>query len=311
MQTEPRTALVVRNPRSRHAVSEHALWQAAEPLRRRGWRLEVRSTTAPGEATSIAARAAHEGVSTVVACGGDGTINEVVNGLAGADTALAVVPSGTANVWAREAFIPRDPAQAFELIPRARRVRADLGVANGRRFLLMCGIGLDAGVVRRVERMPAKRVFGRALYGVFGAAAVARGSSISAVLTVDGRPHERDLLQLVAGNTRLYGGVARITSAARIEDGLLDVCVLHGAATPGERFRLAARALRGGLDAQAARGVDYFRARQVEVATEVPAAVQVDGEYLGETPVTLRVEPKALTVLLAPRPNVLLGEYRR
>src|SRR5690606_26707690 len=166
-------------------------------------------------------------------CGGDGTIYEVVNGLAHSDTALAVIPTGTANVWAREAFVPRDLTRALKLVALGRRERVDLGVAEGafgrRHFLLMCGIGLDAEVVGRVGTSSSgKRRLGKAWYALLGAGAVARATPVETTFSLDGTSLERPLLQAVAGNTRLYGGVTRLTSNARMDDGLLDLCVFSG-----------------------------------------------------------------------------------
>lgn len=313
MGEQPRSLLVVRNPRARRAYEERDLWTASEPLRSSGWQVEIRTTTAPGDAVTFAAEAARHGVEVVAACGGDGTVNEVANGLAHSETALAVIPRGTADVWAREAFVPLDPGQAFGLIPLARRARVDLGVVEGafgrRHFLLMCGIGLDADVVRRVGgRSTGKRWLGKAWYGALGAGIVLRARPTAATLNLDGGGTlERLLLQLVAGNTQLYGGVMRLTSDARMDDGLLDLCAFSAGGRVGH-LGLVARALRGELHRHEGNGVDYLRGSCFEVTGATPLPVQVDGEYLGETPVKLSVAPRALTVLLAPRPNVLLGE---
>ena len=115
----PRSLLIVRNPRARRAPSEAALREAAAPLRAKGVAIELRSTSAPGHAREIAAEAARDGVDLLVAAGGDGTIHEAINGLAGSDTALSAIPSGTANVWAREVGIPRGAARS-----RGSRTRA-------------------------------------------------------------------------------------------------------------------------------------------------------------------------------------------
>jgi YegS/Rv2252/BmrU family lipid kinase len=280
------------------------------PLRARGWRVEIRTTAGPGEATKIAGEAARAGVDIVAAAGGDGTVHEIVNGLAGSDTALAVFPCGTANVWASEAAIPRDVRGAIEFICEARRARVDLGLIEGafgrRYFLMMCGLGLDAHVVRRVgEGSTGKRRFGKLWYAAAGAGAMLRVRPVETALTVDGRRLERPLLQAVIGNTRLYGGVMRITSAARADDGLLDLCALSGAGRL-RSSRLLLRALRGGLHRRTGDGVDYLRATRIAVEG-APLPIQADGEYIGETPATVSVAPRALTVLLARRPNALLG----
>ena len=300
-------AMIVRNPRARRAPSERELSLAAGPLRDAGWEVELRNSSAPGDATELAAEAALAGADLVVACGGDGTVHEVVNGLAGTNTALGVAPAGTADVWAREAFIPRGVPAALALLPHARRARADLGMVNGRHFLLMCGIGLDAEAVRRVDAWPrAKRRLGRAAYLAVGAAVALGARPVPAAVTVDGETQRRELLLALAGNTRLYGGVVRLTAAALMDDGLLDLCLFHGSGIV-HHARLALRALRGGLDRRAGDGIDYRRAAHIVITPERALPVQADGELVGETPATLSVAPGALTVLVAPRPNPLLG----
>jgi diacylglycerol kinase family enzyme len=208
--------------------------------------------------------------------------------------------------------VPRDPRRAFKLIALARRARVDLGVVEGafgrRYFLLMCGIGLDADVVRRVgSASRGKRRLGKAWYAVVGTRAFLSTRPADARLTIDGHTVERPVLQAVAGNTRLYGGVMRLTSDARIEDGKLDLCVFSGHGR-GRQLALLTRAVRGHLDRHTGKGVNYVRHDHIELHSDPALPVQADGEYLGETPVTLSVAPRALTVLLAPRPNVLLGE---
>ena len=308
METRPRRAVIIRNPRARRAPAVRELLRAAGPLRDGGWEVEGRDTSAPGEATELAAAAAGAGADVVIACGGDGTVHEVMNGLAGTETALAVAPAGTADVWAREARLPRDPAAAMALLPHARRARMDLGAVNGRHFLLMCGIGLGAEAVRRMEARPrAKRWLGRAAYAAAGVTAALGARAAPTEIAFEGETVRLDLLLAIAGNTRLYGGVARLTAAARIDDGLLDLLTFHTGGRDGavHRARLALRALRGGLHRRTGGGIDYRRAARVVVTPERALPVQADGEFVGETPVTLTVAPQALTVLIAPRPNPL------
>ena len=304
--------LVVRNPAARRAPSEAALRSALVPLRAAGATIELLSTTAPGHARELAAAAARDGIEVVVAVGGDGTVHEVANGLAGSETALAAVRAGTANVWAKEAGIPSGVERALAWIAEARRARIDLGraeVAGGseRYFLLMCSAGLDAEIVRRVgEGGRRKRWLGRAWYALLGLERGLRAPSVAARIGVDGEAIERPLLFAVAGNTRLYGGLVRLTGAARADDGLLDLVAFSGGGLPA-RLRLTARGLRGGLQTRAGDGIDYLRGADVRIEPERPLAVQADGEYIGETPLRLGVAPRALSVLLARGPNPLLS----
>lgn len=309
MRSEIRQAVIIRNPRARRAPEERALIDAADPLRKAGWSVEVVTTTTEGQATELAALAARNGSDLVVACGGDGTVHEVANGLARTGTVLGVAPAGTADVWAREALIPRDTIAALELLPTMQRKRIDLGMVNGRYFLLMCSIGLDADVVGRVIEWPrSKRWLGRVAYVLAGAGVAFTGSSTKVEISMNGDSLVRNMLMAVAGNTRLYGGAVRITDAALIDDGLLDLCVFHepsGNDGLVSRAKLVLRVIRGGVNKRGGHGIDYRRANQISMITDRVLPVQADGEIIGETPVDLSVVPGALTVLVAPHPNPL------
>ncbi len=265
-----RHALIIRNPIARRALPGAELLAAAQPLRDLGWEIDLETTAGPGEATVIARRAAEHGVAVIVAAGGDGTVQEVANGLVdappGARPALAVVPGGTANVWATEASIPHDPLAALMLLERGRRATVDLGrVAIGegpeRRFLLMCSAGIDAEVVRRVNERPGlKRRLGRVAFAWPSLRAVFGGRATEATIVADGEATRRRLLLAVAGNTRLYGGLLRLTGAARIDDGLLDLVTFEASDgwTPGvlRRLLLTLRAARGELATARTGGIE-------------------------------------------------------
>ena len=310
--------LILRNPRARTVPAERELSEAAAPLRRAGWDIELRNTRHAGDAIDLAREAAASGASTVVACGGDGTVREVVTGLAGSETALGVIRGGTANVWAREAFIPRGARAALGALVRARRVRVDTGTvatAEGEHghFLLMCSAGIDAEVLRAVESGRLKGPLGRAAFAGPAARALMSAPPVHARLTLDGNALERDLLTAVIANTQLYASFMRPASVARIDDGLLDVCAFSSVRGRRlERARLAWHAVRGvrpGPGHQT--GVDYVVGSTVELDGERPIAVQADGEYLGTTPARIEVVPASLTVLMGRRPNRLLGEDTR
>ena len=309
-----RRVLLVVNPLARGLPPLRRVQEAADWLRTRGWDVTLETTSAPGEATRLAHRAASRGHSVVVACGGDGTIHEVVNGLAGSDAVLAVIPGGTANVWAKDARLPRVPLEAARIIDGGRCRRVDLGLiewegrsgrkAERRHFLLMVGVGLDAHVVARVSQ-GWKRRLGAAAYVLTAAREALFYHSQPVELMLDGR--ERLSLRLgwmLAGNTRCYGGVAHIASRALADDGLLELLIFSG-------YNLL-RATGYGLVTLAGRhhgapGVTYRQAAEIEVAGPSSLPIQADGEFVGCTPLRLRVVPGALQVLMPDEPNPLFG----
>jgi YegS/Rv2252/BmrU family lipid kinase len=310
-----RRALFVVNPAARGLPPLRQIREAADWLRVRGWDVALETTAAPGDATCLARGGAAQSLPVVVACGGDGTIHEVVNGLAGSESALAVIPGGTANVWAKDARLPRRPSEAAEVIDGGRRRRMDLGLveweeqggrkAESRYFLLMAGVGLDAHIVARVSQSW-KRRLGAVAYLLMGARESLFYRSQPVDLLLDGR--ERLSLRLgwlLAGNTRCYGGVTRITSRARADDGLLDILAFPGydpLRAAGYGLAILARKHHG------APGVIYRRAGEVEVAGPSSLPIQADGEFLGYTPLKLRAMPGALSVLVPDEPNPLFGE---
>ncbi len=320
--TADRRAVVIANPAARRAVPTETIRRAAVRALP-GWDVQVAETRASADAPRLAAEAARAGVDAVVACGGDGTLNGVLNGLVESGNprpVVGLIPAGTANVWAKEARIPRDPERALALLDTGVRVPLDLGVATigdaSRRFLLMCGVGLDAATVRRVEARPGlKRRLGPVAFGAQGLVAVARERPWPVRIEVDGVEVAVGLLTLaVAGNTRLYGGVARITAGARLDDGLLDLVTFEGA--PGWRalpvaLRQAGAALRGRLGRTDVRGVAYRRGGHVSIRPERALPVQVDGEWIGacdaDAPLVLTVEPRAVTFALPAAPNPLFS----
>lgn len=290
------TCALIRNPASRGRLDAATLASVIDLVRAAGWEVTLAETERAGHATALAREAAARGAGVIIANGGDGTINEVINGIDGvsnAAPALAVLPGGTANVWAKEAGIPREPLAAARVAVEGERRQVDLGLANGRRFLLMAGAGFDARIVPRVSAAWKRRI-GAASYILLGARAVIGTRATRATIAIDGVEHDTDLYWLIVANTRSYGGITDIMFRARADDGLFDVGLMHR----GGVRRIVAdgiRVLRKKHEDSA--NIDYLNARTVEIRTPgIP--VQVDGEAAGETPMRFEIAPAALTVIV-------------
>ncbi len=305
-----RSALVIVNPVSPHLPPRRHLREAAAWLRAQDWRADWAFTRWAGEATAIARRAVGEGRDLVVVCGGDGTINEAINGLAGSQTPLAVIPAGTANVWAKEVGLPRRPLAALQVALQGQARRMDLGRAGaageGRYFFMMAGVGLDGQIAASLP-LEVKRYLGATAYAVAAVRESLRFRGQRLRLLLDGEPFEAPLLMMVVGNTRNYGGVAEITAHAYANDGLLDVCLFPGEGTLDivrHTLRVLAKAhLR-------APSVLYRQVRRVELAEESVLPVQLDGDFCPAYPTLFEVAPAALTVML-PRRTPPLFRRRR
>jgi YegS/Rv2252/BmrU family lipid kinase len=236
------------------------------------------------------------GLDAVLAAGGDGTINEIVQALAGTRTALGYLPHGTVNVWARELHIPLDIEKAARTIAEGRLERIDLGRANDRYFLLMASVGFDTEVLRRAQALERhKQRFGILPYVASGLSAVPLFRGVDVELRYDGLIRRVHALMLVLGNTRLYGGWFQLTPNAVANDGWLDLCIVKGRGT----FALVRQSLPLLLSQTIRRSdVELVRVRELTIAADEPLQLQVDGELDGTTPVTCCVEPKALSVIV-------------
>jgi YegS/Rv2252/BmrU family lipid kinase len=286
-------AVIILNPASRNAPRRERLESAGRDLAGDGWQIDLQVTQAPGHGVELARAAADSGAKVVFACGGDGTINEVVNGIAGSGTALGVLRGGMGDVFGREVGIPRDPAAALRVLVDGDRRRFDLGMVNDRYFLMMAGIGFDAGIVRAVPNRP-KKLLGSASYALWGAWTLARHRSRDVILRVDGEELEARSYWMLLGNTRSYGGIVQITDTALVDDGLLDAYIFEARGL-GRLVRTATRIVRHRLEGAA--GVTFRRVRELEVISS-GLDVQVDGEYAGTTPARFSVAPAAVDILL-------------
>jgi diacylglycerol kinase (ATP) len=294
---------VIVNPTSGPRDIRHEIPAVIHHLEDQGWQTDLFYTVRAGEATELAQEARRDGLDAVFGVGGDGTINEVVNGLANSAVALAVLPGGTGNVWAKEQGLPtRSPRHLLPLADSVRALvpgttrRIDLGKANGRYFLQWTGLGLDAEVTYAMEpRTRRQRRLGAVGYIAAGVATAATMAGIRTRLCIDDELIYRRSILIVISNSQLYGGMVRIATDARLDDGLLDVAVFAGSG-----FISVMRTALGvftGLHVRDPRH-SVFLGREIRVETDKPMAIHVDGEPLGTTPLVCEVVPRALTVMI-------------
>jgi len=306
MNDTPRRATILVNPEARHAIRRFDPEAALELLGARGFQVRLAVPGSPAQATDAARATAERGDEFLFVVGGDGSLRAVAMGLAGSRTALAAVPAGTVNIWARETGLPLDSWEsAIECHLGGQIVPVDLGRADGHCFLLMAGVGWDAAVAKRVPSR-LKRKLGDVAYLLQAAGMLPQLRPSPARWTIDGEVREGPLAFMVIGNTRLYGGMIQFTKSAYVNDGLLDVVALcPGSIVDGAR--LSMKTLTGRL------GGDHHvlenRARIVTIETTgIP--VQLDGDFVGETPMEFRIDPGALRVSLpaGPLPAIFSGQ---
>ena len=270
----------------------------------------VVETARRGHATKLAAAAAAEGVDVVVVLGGDGTLNEAANGLAGTTTALAPLPGGSTNVFARTLGLPDDPIEATGLLLDALAhgsiERIGMGSVNGRWFLFHTGIGFDAAVVAEVERRGAlKRWANHVLFGWAALVTWLRGYDRSRPrfsIRIDGRPTVDDGMFTVCLNTDPYTYVGTrpftIAPETTLDRPLTLVTLRTLDLVP--LARILASALGSGARLRTDRHVAFETdVVEAEITGFGPIPHQVDGDYLGDVEhIVLRYEPDVLSLVV-------------
>ena len=265
MQT-PHRYPVIFNPKARSQKGGRVL----RFLMNHANRFALYATNHAGEARDLAARFAAAGEPVVIAAGGDGTLNEVVSGLAGSRTLLGVLPAGTMNVFAREMGIPFDSLErAFQVIERGFVQDVDLFEANGFPFVQMAGVGFDAMVIEETT-WESKKMLGPLAYLLAAVKVLGESPPKLEVICADGRREEG--VAVLAGNGSLYGGPFKFFRNANNHDSKLDVLVYKEAG-----YRLVLDSLRGlalgGIDLMAS--TSYFQAEEFVVSADREVPVQV------------------------------------
>ena len=300
----------------------------ADFWRVRGWDTIIRPTKAVGHATLLAEEAVAAGHRLVLAAGGDGTLGEVTNGLAGTGVAMAPLPIGTANSFARELhmplpglFNPHRLLQATDVLAAGRVQEMDLGFTvtgkgQGRYWLLWSGVGADGFLVDQLEPRPkwTKRV-GPLSYVLQGIPVMLRLPPMAAVVEVDGQRFQDDYLLILVSNSRRYvGGMLTLSPQALLDDGLFEVWLFPGRGV----WRMAEYLAQAKLgDMTQNRHVTKLAGRQITIEATPPFPFQTDGEPAGTTPLSVEIRPRALHLLVpatAPadlftQPGVSLAEW--
>jgi len=280
--------LVILNPAARGDRAK-GLRQTISKL---SLRATVRTTSGPGDAEALAERGVEQGYKTIVAAGGDGTVNEVVNGIAEADVNFGILPVGTMNVFALELGLPMNNlAAAWKVIEHGHTRRIDLPKANDEYFVQLAGIGLDAEVVRQTSR-DSKRALGPLSYIVSLANVAAQKPPRIHLETNSGLKYEGCFALI--GNGRFYGGPFEMFKKASIDDGLLDIVVFKN-----QSHWDAIRYMQGLLFGTHARfpDVEYVQAEAVDVTSPGSVPIELDGELAGALPCRFEMAKHPLYVL--------------
>lgn len=288
--------ILIANPVAKRA-SAQKIQKTVAFLRSAGHELDVRLTQKRGDAEGWARKAAEDGAPSIIAAGGDGTFNEVINGIANSGTAMAIVPLGTTNVLAKELGIPEEVAGAADLALRGEVHSVSLGKVScvshsspvTRYFCLMAGIGFDGEAVYGVSES-LKRHSGKGAYILSGLKALMEYSPGDLRFTVSGTAYAG--YSAIVGKASRYGGNFKITPDAMLDDPHLCIAIMHG-----KRRRDILRYIYGifrGRHLQI-KDITYLKGESVRI--EGIARIQIDGDYLGTTPATVTVVPDALKLI--------------
>jgi lipid kinase YegS len=265
-------------------------------LRDLGHEVEPRISVTAGDAVAFAREAAATAPDAILAIGGDGTVNEVLNGLDGFDVPLGIVPLGTANDFARQVGIPLESGHALDVILRCKPVRIDTAEVNGRRFLNVStgGVGAEATAETPDE---AKAQLGFVAYAITGVRKLLGLEPRRARFTAPGLDVETEFLLFAVGNARATGAGTLITPEARLDDGLLDLCIV-GSMSRREFTRLLFRVKAG--EHLSHPSVRYLKVPEVVIESDEPLSVNVDGEPVDAARLHYRVRRGDLRILIPP-----------
>lgn len=300
-----RRAILAYNPAAGRYPSRLLAERAANVLRQHGWHITLESSQSGEHITQLARQAAADGLEAFFVAGGDGSLNYAMAGLLDSDTALGVLPSGTANVWAQELGLPglswtrwMALEESARRLARAEIRRVDIGLCNQYPFLLWAGAGLDAFVVHRIE--PRNRWEKHLAVLQYAATVVWHASywhGMNLRAEADGHTLQGHFLLALVSNVHLYaGGLATLSPDARLDDGLMDLWLFEGESL-ADTVQLAMDLL-AGRHVQSSR-VQHLTFKQLFLESESPAYVQLDGEpFEVSNPITISVRPKALHVLV-------------
>jgi YegS/Rv2252/BmrU family lipid kinase len=287
---------IISNPAARRS-SLKKVWQAAEYLQQQGFDTELLFTEESGHAEALAREAVKKRPHRIIAAGGDGTINEVMNGMVFSDVPLAVLPLGTSNVLAKELNIPTDVQGAIQAALSGAVRRISLGkielsgnsLGTPRYFCLMAGIGFDAKAVYDVNSA-IKRISGEGAYVLSGIKTLISYAPAELFFTVDNREYSG--YAAIIGKASRYGGHFMVTPDANIFEPSFSICIFTGRSR-ADLLRYAAGVIRG--THLKLHDVIYLKASNIEVIGN--AHIQIDGEYLGTTPARISVEKDALQIV--------------
>ena len=287
---------LINNPEAKKS-SERKIMLASRFLELRGYKVEVFFTTHRGHAENIARKALDKSPSLIIAAGGDGTFNEVINGIAGSEAPMAILPLGTTNVLAKELGIPENVEGAMEIAVGRTPKPVSLGKIVitrhsslvTRHFCLMAGIGFDGEAVFGINEA-FKKFSGKGAYIYNGIKTLCRFDPGELTFDVDGKSYSG--FSAIVGKASRYGGNFRVTPDARLTDPALYICIFKGKKRL-DIFRYVVGVATGSH--LGFKDVEYLKAEKIQI--DGKAHIQLDGDYFGKTPAKIEVAPDLVRLI--------------
>ena len=290
-------ATLIYNPVSGKKSKRKKIQAVREALEKVGIPHHFRETLQARDGTRLAREALIQGSDLVIAAGGDGTTNEVVNGLVGTGATLALIPLGTGNLAAHEFGVPLDPIEAALALPKGKRQRIDVGKANDRYFLMMTSLGLDAKALRDAPKW-AYRLFRWWAFYVTGFLSLFTLKPFPIHLEMNGEVLDLKTRLMVISNIKGYGlPGCEFLSSCSVTDGLLDLGFFRSQSIAS--YLTGIRRL-GETSPMNEQLLHHHRLKTARITTQTPVPVQVDGDFYGYTPLEVAVIPNSLSILSFP-----------
>jgi diacylglycerol kinase (ATP) len=303
----PKTLLVY-NPVAGRYPSRMLTERAAKVLQDYGWEVEIETTSGGDHIRSLASQAVKEKKDSLIVVGGDGSINKSLPGLVGSDTALGVLPAGTANVWSQELGLPglswarwNALEESARRLARGNTKRVDVGLCNEKHFLLWSGIGIDAFIVHRIEpRKQWEKNFTVMRYAASAVWSASQWQGVKLRVVTNDLDLEGRFMLAEVSNIRLYaGGFATLSPQASLDDGLMELWMFEGENL--EEILQQAWSLWSGRHVNSER-VKFMQFKDIIFESDAPIYLQMDGEpEFGGERVSISVLHRALKVLIPDR----------
>ena len=285
---------LIYNPTAGRGRARRYVREVEEYLRSRGARVDCEPSTGPEDLVRIAAESSRAGYARVVVAGGDGTLNLAVREFDLEKGTLGLIPTGSGDDFAKVTGIPRDIRGACENVLNGTVREVDVAVANNLRYLGVAGLGFDSEVAEFANHN-VKFLRGSAVYLYAILRVLPKFTPRPVAIRTENGARNEHIMFAAIGNTRQYGGGIRITPDAVIDDGLLDICIVHET-TRVQLLRTLPMAYTGAHVKSPF--VEMGRGREFHFTSDVPMAVYADGEPLTRTPVSFGLAPQKLRVVL-------------